>query len=122
MCRRMFAQKPLVSWAGIDRGFIDPKLYVSNDGQTSRMYRLRNANNEEYLNETRGTLGGNLDGKYGQLNCPAALKALARGSRYRSRRVFFADEALAIAAGYRPCALCMSEAYRSWKEEKKTSC
>jgi methylphosphotriester-DNA--protein-cysteine methyltransferase len=30
-------------------------------------------------------------------------------------RVFFADEATAIAAGYRPCARCMPEAYRLWK-------
>jgi methylphosphotriester-DNA--protein-cysteine methyltransferase len=29
--------------------------------------------------------------------------------------VFFADEATAIAAGYRPCFVCMREEYRAWK-------
>jgi methylphosphotriester-DNA--protein-cysteine methyltransferase len=30
-------------------------------------------------------------------------------------RVFFADEATAVAAGYRPCAVCMPAAYAEWK-------
>jgi methylphosphotriester-DNA--protein-cysteine methyltransferase len=30
-------------------------------------------------------------------------------------RVFFADEATATAAGYRPCAVCMRDEYRAWK-------
>jgi methylphosphotriester-DNA--protein-cysteine methyltransferase len=29
--------------------------------------------------------------------------------------VFFADENTAIAAGYRPCAVCMPEEYATWK-------
>ena len=29
--------------------------------------------------------------------------------------LIFADEATAIAAGYRPCANCMREEYRAWK-------
>jgi methylphosphotriester-DNA--protein-cysteine methyltransferase len=29
--------------------------------------------------------------------------------------VFFADEATAIAAGYRPCASCMPDEYKAWK-------
>jgi methylphosphotriester-DNA--protein-cysteine methyltransferase len=29
--------------------------------------------------------------------------------------VFFADEATAIAAGYRPCAACLPEAHARWK-------
>jgi methylphosphotriester-DNA--protein-cysteine methyltransferase len=61
-----------------------------------------------------GQLGGNRASKiYGRLDCPSANRALARG--YAMRRVFFADEATAIAAGYRPCAVCMRDAYRSWK-------
>ena len=31
------------------------------------------------------------------------------------QRVFFADEATAIAAGYRPCAVCLPDEYRAWK-------
>jgi methylphosphotriester-DNA--protein-cysteine methyltransferase len=33
-------------------------------------------------------------------------------------RVFFADEATAVAAGYRPCHACMPEAYLSWKRAR----
>ena len=61
-----------------------------------------------------GRFGGNRASKiYGRLDCPSAIRALARG--YAKRRVFFADEATAIAAGYRPCAVCMTEAYRRWR-------
>ncbi len=52
---------------------------------------------------------------YGRLDCRAALSALARGGPYASHRVFFADEAVAVSAGYRPCAVCMPEAYSAWK-------
>jgi methylphosphotriester-DNA--protein-cysteine methyltransferase len=63
----------------------------------------------------RGTLGGHRGTKiYGRLDCPSALRAIARGG-YVKYRVFFADEAAAIAAGYRPCARCMPERYRAWK-------
>jgi methylphosphotriester-DNA--protein-cysteine methyltransferase len=34
---------------------------------------------------------------------------------YAARRVFFADEQTAIAAGYRPCARCLPERYRQWR-------
>jgi methylphosphotriester-DNA--protein-cysteine methyltransferase len=61
-----------------------------------------------------GLLGGNRRLKiYGRLDCPSALRALPRG--YAKRRVFFADEAAAVAAGYRPCAVCMPAEYRRWK-------
>jgi hypothetical protein len=61
-----------------------------------------------------GRLGGNRASRiYGRLDCPAAIRALARG--YAKRRVFFANEATAIAAGYRPCAVCMPDAYQRWK-------
>jgi len=65
-----------------------------------------------------GRLGGNRASRiYGRLDCPSAIRALARG--YAKRRVFFADEATAIAAGYRPCAVCMPEAYRRWKSARR---
>jgi hypothetical protein len=61
-----------------------------------------------------GRLGGNRVSKiYGRLDCASAIRALPRG--YAKRRVFFTDEATAVAAGYRPCAVCMREAYRRWK-------
>ena len=34
---------------------------------------------------------------------------------YVTHRVFFADEATAVAAGYRPCDRCLPERYRDWK-------
>jgi methylphosphotriester-DNA--protein-cysteine methyltransferase len=30
-------------------------------------------------------------------------------------RVFFANEETAVAAGYRPCAVCLRERYAAWK-------
>ena len=64
-----------------------------------------------------GRLGGNRASKiYGRLDCPSAIRARAGG--YAKRRVFFADEATAIAAGYRPCAVCMREEYRGWKHSR----
>jgi methylphosphotriester-DNA--protein-cysteine methyltransferase len=69
----------------------------------------------KYVSPTPGHLGGHRRGKiYGRLDCPAALRAIAAGG-YVRHRVFFADEATAIAAGYRPCADCLPDAYRNWK-------
>ncbi|MGH8448818.1 hypothetical protein [Pseudomonas sp.] len=42
------------------------------------------------------------------------MRAIAHGG-YVKDRVFFLDEASAIAAGYRPCAICMPVEYRQWK-------
>ena len=63
---------------------------------------------------TPGTLGGHRKSKiYGRLDCRAASQAMARGG-YVKHRVFFADEGTAIAAGFRPCAVCMPDAYARW--------
>jgi methylphosphotriester-DNA--protein-cysteine methyltransferase len=40
---------------------------------------------------------------------------IRRGRNKPQFRVFFADEATAIAAGYRPCGACMRAEYRAWK-------
>lgn len=85
----------------------------------ARLYRLVGPDGREVLSETAGTVGGTRRGRlYGRLDCPSALRALARGSAYRLTRVFFADEPTAIAARYRPCAVCMPEAYRVWKASR----
>ena len=69
----------------------------------------------------RGTLGGHRKTRiYGRLDCPSALRKIARGG-YVTHRVFFADEAAAIAAGYRPCARCMPERYKEWKVSASTT-
>ena len=68
----------------------------------------------------RGTLGGHRGTRiYGRLDCPWALRAVAKGG-YVKYRVFFADEDAAVAAGYRPCAVCMPERYRAWKATTRT--
>lgn len=62
-----------------------------------------------------GTLGGHRRSRiYGRLDCPSALRAIARGG-YVAYRVFFLNEEDAKAAGYRPCAVCLPEAYARWK-------
>lgn len=65
-----------------------------------------------------GTLGGHRRSRiYGRLDCPSARRAIARGG-YVTARVFFRDERDARAAGYRPCAVCLPEAYRKWKANR----
>jgi hypothetical protein len=82
---------------------------------TFRLYSLLGADGRPYRSAVPGTLGGYRRGRiYGRLDCPSALRALAAGG-YVAHRVFFADEATAVAAGYRPCAVCLPDAYRRWK-------
>lgn len=80
-----------------------------------KTYRLTGADGKVHASADPGALGGHRRGKrYGRLDCPAALRAIANGG-YVKDRVFFADEATAIAAGYRPCAVCLREKYGIWK-------
>jgi hypothetical protein len=70
-----------------------------------------------YESSTPGTLGGHRRSRiYGRLDCPSALRAIARGG-YVAHRVFFADQETAVAAGHRPCGVCMREEYGRWKED-----
>jgi len=83
------------------------------------MYKLVGQDGKEYLSVTPGTLGGHRKLKiYGRLDCPSALRYIAKG-QYVQHRVFFKDEETAIAAGYRPCGICMKESYRRWKNSGK---
>ena len=76
-------------------------------------------NGNIYVSEQPGILGGYKKRKiYGRLDCPSALRHIAKGE-YVKHRVFFADEATAIKAGYRPCGICMKEAYKVWKAEQE---
>jgi methylphosphotriester-DNA--protein-cysteine methyltransferase len=80
-------------------------------------YRLIGRDGKEYRSTVKGTLGGHRRSKvYGRLDCPGAARALARGGPYAKYRVFFADEATAIQAGYRPCWLCLRAEYAAWKQ------
>jgi methylphosphotriester-DNA--protein-cysteine methyltransferase len=84
-------------------------------------YTLLGADGRPHESEAKGQWGGHRRGKvYGRLDCPSALRALARGG-YRRQRVFFADEATAIAAGYRPCAICCRDRYDAWQARGRAS-
>lgn len=82
----------------------------------TRKYRLVGTDGQVTWSTTPGLVGGNRQSRiYGRLDCPSARRALDRGG-YVAMRVFFVDEATALSAGFRPCAVCMSDAYRRWKE------
>ena len=78
-----------------------------------KTYRLVGPDGVELLSTSPGTLGGHRRTRvYGRLDCPGAVRWIAKG-HYVRYRVFFADEETAIAAGYRPCARCLPDRYRS---------
>jgi Metal binding domain of Ada len=77
-------------------------------------YTLLGADRRPYRSAVPGQFGGHRRSRiYGRPDCPSARRAIARGG-YVSHRVFFADEPAAIAAGYRPCAVCLPGAYAAW--------
>jgi hypothetical protein len=85
---------------------------------SERTYKLIGADGRPYESTTPGSLGGHRRNKvYGRLDCAGALRWIAQG-KYVRHRVFFADEATAVAAGYRPCARCMPAEYRTWKASR----
>jgi methylphosphotriester-DNA--protein-cysteine methyltransferase len=62
------------------------------------------------INTGQVTLGGNRLLKiYGTLDCRSGKRMKVRN------RVFFADEAEALQAGFRPCGHCLPKAYNAWK-------
>jgi methylphosphotriester-DNA--protein-cysteine methyltransferase len=78
-------------------------------------YRLIGPDGVEVVSPVKGTLGGHRRNRiYGRLDCAGAQRWIARG-HYVKQRVFFADEATAVAAGYRPCARCMPAEYAAWR-------
>jgi methylphosphotriester-DNA--protein-cysteine methyltransferase len=86
--------------------------------QPDRTYTLIGRDGVPCRSSEPGTLGGHRVSKiYGRLDCPAALLSLSRGG-YVRRRVFFADEATAVAAGYRPCGACLPEDYLAWRASR----
>ena len=83
---------------------------------TRTRWTLTGADGTPYVSPAPGTLGGHRRSRiYGTLDCPGAARALARGGSYATHRVLFADEPAALAAGYRPCAVCLPRAYATWK-------
>jgi methylphosphotriester-DNA--protein-cysteine methyltransferase len=83
---------------------------------TTKTYQLLGPDGRRYDSPTKGLFGGHKRARiYGRLDCPSALRAIKRGRTYQQHRVFFADEASALAAGFRPCARCMRDAYKMWR-------
>jgi methylphosphotriester-DNA--protein-cysteine methyltransferase len=84
----------------------------------TRTYTLVGTGGERYTSVEKGAFAGHRGTNiFGRLDCGAALRAIARGG-YIRHRVFFADATSATKAGYRPCAVCMPDAYRLWKERR----
>ncbi len=78
-----------------------------------KIYKLTNSDGSVILSSVPGEFGGYKPKRiYGRLDCASANRSLAT---YARSRVFFANEAAAIAAGFRPCAKCLPERYRVWK-------
>lgn len=82
-------------------------------------YTLLGHDRVSYQSATAGRYGGHSGTRiYGRLDCATALTAIARGG-YLRHRVFFADEETTTAAGYRPCARCLPDAYRVWTSAER---
>ena len=82
-----------------------------------RTWTLIGADGRPYASDVPGTLGRHRRSRiYGRLDCPGALRAIARGG-YVGNRVFFLDEETAVAAGYRPCWVCLRKRYHAWKRD-----
>ena len=80
-----------------------------------KTYTLIGRDGRPYQSELKGLLGGYRKRKiYGRLDCANALMWLAKG-HYAKHRVFFANEDVAMQAGYRPCSRCMPDEHARWK-------
>ena len=81
-----------------------------------KRYTLIRADGTPHHSPVPGTIGGHRGTRiYGRLDCPSALRAIERGG-YVTQRVFFADEDTAVKVGYRPCARCLPDRYRAWRQ------
>jgi len=90
---------------------------AARSASTKRSWTLIGPDGKPYRSHLPGILGGHRRGHlYGRLDCPSALRAIARGG-YVAQRVFFLNEVDAQAAGYRPCAVCMPAEYALWKSQ-----
>jgi hypothetical protein len=80
----------------------------------TKRYKLTAPDGSTYESDAPGELGGYRKQRiYGRLDCSSAIRALPRG--YAQHRVFFKDEAAAIAASYRPCGICLRPLHKIWK-------
>ena len=101
----------------VSEGLSEETLLFDGYGQfkNPKFYFLQDNLDHPFISASPGKYGGHYKLKiYGRLDCPSANRHIAKG-QYIKHRVFFKDEETAIAAGYRPCAVCMPEAYKAWK-------
>jgi hypothetical protein len=84
----------------------------------SQSWKLVGPDGKPYISAVPGTLGGHRRNRiYGRLDCPAALRAIARGG-YVPHRVFFLDLRARAGRWYRSCAVCLPMAYARWKAQQ----
>lgn len=87
--------------------------------EAKKTYTLLGPDGRCYESAAKGRWGGHRASKiYGRLDCPSAQRAIASGG-YVGNRVFFADETIAAAAGFRPCGRCCQRQYRKWKTARE---
>ena len=85
-------------------------------GTPVHTYVLLGPDGHPYRSRTPGALAGHSRSRlYGRLDCRARRRAIDRGAT-TGYRVFFADETAAVAAGFRPCAVCLPDEYHDWKQ------
>ena len=97
---------------------IELLLWTPREQLREEKYFLTDNANRQYLSTEPGCFGGHNKLKiYGRLDCPSANSFIRKG-KYITHRVFFPNEATAIKAGYRPCAKCMPEQYKAWKNRQ----
>ena len=85
-----------------------------------KLYTLIGRDGRAYESRTPGLLGGYSRKEkkiYGRLDCASAKRWIEKG-HYVEYRVFFSDEGIAKDAGYRPCARCLPNEYKAWKERQ----
>lgn len=88
---------------------------MTDQADYRKTWTLIGCDGKPYESDVSGALAGHRRGKiYGRFDCRAALQAIARGG-YVKHRAFFLNEDTAIAAGYRPCGVCLPEKYAAWK-------
>ena len=86
-----------------------------------KSYQLLGPDGVFIRSKTPGLCGGHSGLRiFGRLDCPSALRYLRLGY-YLRHRVFFASADVALAAGYRPCARCLPDAYAAWKAGERGS-
>ncbi len=86
--------------------------------RSGKLYTLVGPDATPYRSQTPGRYGdtgpaSSMGGWTARLRCVPSPHG-----GYVKHRVFFADEATAIAAGYRPCAVCLPAQHAAWKRSR----